>query len=101
MNLSIRVKTEFGTRTIVTSGHEPQFAHAIKQALDRLANQAMEEHAIYAEVTEEGASIPMKEHMRRLRLAAVRDAAKAEKAAEKDSNVESLATARSKKAAKK
>lgn len=99
MNLTIRIRTASGARTIVTSGHEPAFAHSIKMALDHLASQAMDNECIHAEVTEEGVSIPMKEHMRRRKMAAVKAAARAAKTAE-PSNVESIATARNKKRAK-
>ena len=97
MKLSIRIRTTSGTRTLVTSGHDAAFAHAIKQALDSLAVQAMDHDAIYAEVTEEGASISMREHMRRRKMAAVKAAARVAKSAE-TSNVENFAAAKKKKA---
>jgi hypothetical protein len=104
MKLSIRVRTASGTRTIVTAGHDQDFAYAVKQALEHLAAQAMDPAALVAEVTEDGASIPMKEYMRRGKIAMARAAKTAEKAKKVEvvqlDNVESLANARKKKAAK-
>lgn len=98
MKLAIRIRTAIGTRTIITTGHDPEFAHAVKRALERLASQAMDHDCIYAEVVEDGARVSMKEHMRKFKMVVARREAKAAKADQ--SNVESLATARSKKRAR-
>lgn len=87
MKLTIRIKTAGGPRTLVTSGHDAAVANSIKLALNRISTQAMEPDAIYAEVSEDGPVLSMREHMRRRKMAAVRASAKAEKAIIANSNV--------------
>ena len=70
MKLFLRLETPVGPRVLVSQGHDSEVAHAIKQAIEAM------HPGNYAEVTPDGAIVPMKEVMRRRQMARARQAKK-------------------------
>ena len=70
MKLFLRIETAVGPRVIISQGHDSEVAHAIKQAIEAACP------GNYAEVTMDGAIVPMKELMRRRQMARLRQAKK-------------------------
>ena len=71
MRLYMRLDTPLGPRTLISSGHDSDVAHAIKFAIE-----ASNPDGNYAEVTDDGAVKSMAEHIRKLKMARVRQAKK-------------------------
>ena len=71
MRLYMRIETPVGPRTLISSGHDSDVAHAIKFAIE-----ASNPDGNYAEVTDDGTVKSMADHIRKLKMAKVRKAKK-------------------------